>query len=251
MRLCCWVDRTDSPQQFQLGQIRRSGLPRLEHQGAVEDLSIPEDSGLVEAVHIVCFDDNILGSEFNFYGPRVSRLSRYLHAKSRGLCPEISLEPLLRNDAADALGRLRGLRLFHLKIRASYIARMTEADETLGQAFKAARDVGGADELEVVLRPRKYSRGLLDARLLSVVRRLARQPELRTEASKFQLKGVTDDAGSVEFVDMLRAQFVSQKRIVRQSARGRALRSDSAYEAIREAYDELKEELLEATAVVP
>ena len=57
--LCCWVHRTGPPQQFRLGHIRRTGLPLVEERGRLADLQIPDDSGLVEVIHIVVFEDNI------------------------------------------------------------------------------------------------------------------------------------------------------------------------------------------------
>ena len=59
-------------------QIRRTGLPQLEQAGTVSDLKIADNAGLVEAVHVVFFPDNIVGADFNFYGPRLSRLGYYL-----------------------------------------------------------------------------------------------------------------------------------------------------------------------------
>jgi hypothetical protein len=94
--LCCWVDRPNPRQRFRLGQIRRSGLPQVEQGGALTDLPIPANSGLVEAIHVVSFANNIVGSDFNFYGPRMSRLSVYLHEKAARRCPDVTFEPRRR-----------------------------------------------------------------------------------------------------------------------------------------------------------
>ena len=250
-RLCCWVDRADPEQRFRLGQIRRSDLPLVENQGNLQDLAIPQDSGLAEAIHVVLFQDNIVGSDFNFYGPRLSRLSHYLSAKASPWCPDVTFEPLLRQDVEDQLDRLQDIRLFHLKIRASYATIVAEADSDLGAAFGAAARAGSAQQLEIVLRPEKYSRDSLSRRMLDTVRRLIRRPDLRTEASKFQIKGVRSDTNAVEIVDVLRDQLITSKAIMRQSERGRALNKWAAYGAIEEAFDELKGDLISAAGVEP
>ena len=249
-RLCCWVDQLETRQYFRLGQIRRSGLPLVEQEGNLSDLAIPEDSGLVEAIHVVVFGNNIIGADFNFYGPRVSRLRRYLRDKGNRNCPEVTFDQLVRQDVAADLERLREIHLFHLKIRASYAATISEADADLGAAFDAAERVSQAEELELVLRPRKYSRNPLAARLLHAARYLVHRPDLRDETSKFEVKGVRRDTGAVELVDLLRDQLVAREAIVRQSERGRALRSESAYRAIERAYGELEDELVLAASVV-
>lgn len=251
MRLCCWVDRPNPRQRFRLGQIRRSGLPQVEQSGNLSDLQIPANSGLVEAIHVVAFANNIVGSDFNFYGPRMSRLSLYLHEKAAGRCPEVTFEPLLRQDVAAELDRLREIRMFHLKIRASYATTVAQAQQDLGAAFEAAARAGNAEELEIVLKPRKYSRNALADRMLRAARTLARRGDLRTEASKFAVKGVRADTGEIEVVDILRDQLIARKEILRQSERGRALDSGSAYEAIERAFGELEEELNVAAGIAP
>ena len=250
IRLCCWVDRINRQPRLRLVQIRQSGLPQLEQQGQLTDLAIPANSGLAEAIHIVVFGNNIVGSDFNFHGPRMSRLSWYLRERGNGHCGDVTFEPLLRQDVAAELDRLREIRLFHLKIRASYAATVAQADQNLGEAFSAAQRAGDADELEIVLRPRKYSRNPLSDRILQAARALVRREDLRLEASKFTVKGVRDDTGALELVDVLRDQLVAREVVMRQSERGRALESGSAFDAIERAHGELEDELMLAAAVV-
>ena len=250
VRLCCWVDNANPKQRFRLGQIRRSGLPRVERQGSLSDLVIPDNSGLVETIHIVVFGNKIVGTDFNFYGPRISRLSRYFREKGNGLCQEVTFESLLRQDVAAELDQLREIRLFHLKIRAAYAATVAEADRDLGAAFDAAARAGNAEELEIVLRPQKYSRNPLADRMLRVAQNLARRSDLRTEASKFQVRGVNSDTGAIDPIDILHDQLITTEEIMLQTERGRALQNASAYEAIERAFGRLEGELVMAAGVV-
>jgi len=48
------------------------------------DLNVQTFEGLVEPVHVVFFRGGLVGVEFNFYGPRPSRLGYYLQ-KMAGL----------------------------------------------------------------------------------------------------------------------------------------------------------------------
>ena len=53
---------------------------------------------------MVFFSDGLLGAEFNFYGPRPSRLGYYLN-KVAGLKEFPVFDPLLRSDVAAQLER--------------------------------------------------------------------------------------------------------------------------------------------------
>ena len=248
--LCCWVRRTDPPQQFRFGHIRHTGLPLVENRGRLADLRIPEDSGLVEVTHLVVFEGNIVGADFNFYGPRVGRLGGYLGAKSGGRCDPVSFEPLVRRDVEDALQRLGALRLFHLKIRSSYASDMAAVDDSLAAAFEAAAQAGGAEEVELILTPKRYSRrGHLSDRFRRTILRLAGDPDLREAASIFKVRGPRVDTGEMSEVDILRDHLVAEEQIMRHTKRGRSLDERSAYGAIMKAYDGLRRELSAAATV--
>ena len=240
---CCWVDRGRPPHRLRMANVRRSGLPQVERGGRLSRLNIPAESGLVEQVHVVCFPDGIIGSEFNFYGPRLSRLGRYLTVKAGALCPEIRFEPLLREDVVQQLMRLGDIRLLQLRIRAGYAAVVAQADRDLGAAFQAARRAGEADEVEVILKPRAYSRGRLSERILTAVRTLARRTDVRESVERFVVKGLDRETQQVEMIDVLSDYLISRKQIILEDPRTRALNSGSAYAAVEEAYEELRDEL--------
>ena len=246
---CCWVDVVSSRGRLRFGNVRRSGLPQVERAGEIGALGIPASAGLLEQVHVLFFPHNIVGSEFNFYGPRISRLSRYMAAKANGTCPPVTFEPLLRQDVMGQIDRLVDIRLLQLKIHASYADVVAEADQDLGSAFEAAARAGQAEELEIILRPRAHSRQALTNRLLETVKRLARGQELRQESSRFSIKGLDAETERVETVDILKDQLISKKRIILENERTRALDSESAYAAIDEAYNELRDKLLVAAGV--
>jgi hypothetical protein len=247
--LCCWVDQIQPNQRFRFARIRRAGLPLLEQGGKLTDLIIPVNTGLAETVHVVIFPNNIVGSDFNFYGPRIGKLGAYLHEKANTYCSEIVFEPLLRQNVVDTLSKLMDIRLLNLKIHASYASVVSQADSDLGAAFDAAQRAGDAEELEIILRPKRYSHESLAFKLLTAVKNLAHDSELKREAQKFIVKGVSSVTEKVEEVDLLSDHLVSQVQIIRQSDRGRALNSESAYSEIQKAYEALEQELLMAAGV--
>lgn len=250
--VCVWPGGGRALQTLRFCQIRRTGLPQLEQAGTVSDLNIAADAGLLEPVHVAFFPDNIVGADFNFYGPRLSRLGYYLRVKSGNAVPLASFYPLLRHDVAEQLDHLTELRLFDLKVKASYVEIVRQADASLGDAFAANARVldGEVEELELVLKPSKDARHGALQRLIAPLKALVRGRELRENARRFQVRGKHDETGKVEVIDLLRDQLIARKQILRLGERSRAVNSTSAFEAIRAAHDELGDDLRRAASLV-
>jgi hypothetical protein len=247
--LCCWIDSTNEHPQLRLGGIRRNGLPQVERAGRLSDLNIPADSGLVEAIHIVSFEDNIFAADYNFYGPRMSQLSHYLAVRAAEQSPAVTFEALIHPDVEEQLNQLEDVRLFQLKIRAPFAAHVSRASANLGSAFEAAARVGNAEELEIILRPAKRSHNTLSRQLINAARSLLSLSDITTEASKFKIAGHRSDIGRTDTIDLLNEQLIAKADVVRQSRRGRAVDSKSVYEAIHRAYTELRPRLEQAAGI--
>ena len=126
------------PCKITLGSIRRSDFPLVENQGELSPLEIPDKAGLVEQTHIVFLEDDIVGCDINFYGPRISRLSFYLAEQAVGHAPEIlNFNPILRRDVYQQLKKFRALKSLNLKIRASYAETIANINDSLGAALMA------------------------------------------------------------------------------------------------------------------
>jgi hypothetical protein len=253
---CCWVDRLDQPSRVRIANVRRSGLPQVEETGDLQPLRIRAGQGIAEQVHMVLFDDQvegvqvmIAGAVFNFYGPRLPRLGYYLTQRARGLAPRVTFRPLLRRDAAEALERLTDIRLFRLRITPSFVQSIEAVSDSLGTSFTAAREVGQAEDIEIVLRPPRRSRRPLGEGLLGLARSLVRRDDLNEGVIDFEVKGLNGETGRVDLVDILNDKLVGRKQILRQDGRGRALNDASAYSAVEEAYGELHDELIRAASV--
>jgi hypothetical protein len=159
--------------------------------------------------------------------------------------------PLLRNDVAEQLDHLTEIRLFDLKVKASYVETIRKADASLGDAFAANARVldGNVDELEVVWKPSKDGRHSALTRLIDPLKALARGRELRENARRFEVKGYHDETGKVEIIDLLHDQLISRKEILRVGERSRAINADSAFEAITAAHNELGDDLRRAASL--
>lgn len=249
--ICVWPGANGALQSLLFCQIRRNGLPQLEQAGMVSDLNIAADAGLLESVHVMFFADNIVGADFNFYGPRLSRLGYYLRVKSGNVVPLATFHPLLRNDVAEQLDHLTELRLFDLKVKASYVDTIRQADVSLGDAFSANARVleGDAEEIQLVLKSSKDNRKSALQRLLAPLKALARGRDLRDNVARFQIKGKHGDTNHVEIIDLLRDQLIARKQVMRLGERSRAVDTESAFKAIQAAHTDLENELHQAASL--
>ena len=218
----------------------------MDEHGRLRALPIPRTAGLAEQIHVSFYAYNIVGSEFNFYGPRLSRLGEYFSAKAEGVGPEVQFQPLHRLDVLKQLQRLTDVRMFNLKVRTSYLDTALQADESVGEMLRAARLAGEHYEVEVILRARPRSQEGLGGRFRALVARLARSATLRSEASRFVIQGFDPQLDRVEEIDILGDQFIVTKRIVLLNERTRALDPEAAFAAVDEAHRELREQRVEA-----
>jgi len=247
--LCGWVDKASEPARVRLAVIRREGLPWVERRGVLEALQIPAAAGLVEQIHVRFFDHNIVGCDFNFYGPRLPTLGRYLRAKGGPSVQKVDFEPLVRQDVAALMEQYNALRVFTLRVRRADLDLLEKLDASLAAAFRAQEKLSKADELEIVLRPKAYSRGNLGKNMLARAKRLAKHKDIDGLATRFKVEMIPGDGGASQEINILDDHLISEQPILRQPGRGRALDADSAYQAIDQAYEELKEELLRAASI--
>lgn len=249
---CCWVEADMPLRRMKVGTVRRGDLPQMEQAGTVSPLPIPPGSGLVEQIHVVFFPEDpeiIIGAEFNHYGPRISRLKHYLDEKAKGVCPSLAFQSLLRGDVRDQLARLKDIRLFDLRVQAPFVETLRRADESMWRGLDAWFQAGGAEEVEVLLRKPRSGPKWLSQDLVSSALRIMGLPGAREGVSRFVIKGRDEATGQVEEVDVLSDKLISVKKIVRQGSQSRALDSASAYQAIEEAFSELRPELIQALGV--
>lgn len=237
--LCCWPDHGQAPQCGRLARIRHDDFPQVEELGQLSPVPIPGNAGLAEQTHFVFFPNNVVGVEFNFFGPRPSRLASYFNEKTPAEMSFV-LEPLLRGDAAQQLGSLTDVRLLSIRAHVTGAAAIKELDEDIGSALDALARVKGTETIDLVLRPRSR-RQHLGKGLLAFVRKVLSSEDVRSYLVQLSLRGMSDLSGKIEDVDVLSDLMVSKKQVLRQDRHTRAVQAKSTYSAIREAYSEFED----------
>jgi hypothetical protein len=251
--ICCWIDDLLPPQRARFYKINRTLFPQVEYRGSLTPLSIPKEHGLAECAHVVFFPENIVGIEYNYRGPRASNISAYLYDKSRAECPQIPLfEQLLQRDAIKKLEHIGGIRKFRLRVHESFSNSIEQANESLGQAFKSAKELGQAKELELTLSTGKWSnkKETLGSNILDTVKKLLSLDNAYTDMISGEIRGRNEISGQLETIDLLSDKLVAEKRIPRMENNDNdTLIDDFVYNAISEAYTELEAQLHEAVGV--
>lgn len=249
--LGCWTHSTTMPCKIALGSIRRADLPQIETQGELSPLELPDKSGLVEQTHIVFLGDNIVGCDYNFYGPRIARLPFYLSGKALKVAPEyIFFHPILKRNVYQQFLKFSYLTVLQLRIRASYADNVSQVDYNLGEALKSAYKAGDTDDVELILRASESSHGWLAERLLSALKMLSKRPEIRDEANKFIVNGYNAEKQSLVELNLLSDKLIISRDILKLEPRSRALHPKAAFDAIISAYEEVKDEIRESPSLV-
>jgi len=240
---CGWLDRDRPHARLRVADIRRQNLPQRELDGALGPLMIGDRAGLAEQIHVAFFDHNIVGSEFNFYGPRMGRVARYLRDKVGPT--EISFEFLIRGDVISQLNQLKDIRLFQLRISPSNVNEIGRLDDSVADMFRSALALGETGRVEVILRPAPYSREPLSGRIREALFALAGKRETLDAADVFKTAGLSED-GRIRHIDLLKDELVVEREVRRLNDGSRALDADSVYRAIDSAYEDLRAELEDA-----
>lgn len=245
---CIWpVAGKTLATRFTIGTVRRIGLPSLERMGKIKPMRARKGVGVLEQTHVVFFQSGIVGAEFNFFGPRLSRLSQYIHEKLPRW-PRVKFDPLLNHDAVTKLNELGSVRLVRLRMRRSDLALASQANKSLHDSLEATADKLGASVVEIMFQaePLKRDSSLKQA-VKTLLKNIVGRPTLLSQADLLRARGTNSETDKVEWFDFLKDKFVYSRQV--SSLGGRAVNSNSMYQAIERAYDEHKHELADAAGV--
>lgn len=248
--LCCWVEKAARLGRARLAVVRRDGLPSVEQAGVEKDLQLSETEGLVEQIHVRLFEHNIVGCDFNFYGPRLPGLGRYLLARGGPEAQTVAFEPLVRGDVAKMLEKFAGVRMLTLRVRRSELPELEKIDKSLSKVMRAQANLGAADVVELTLRVKPYARGAtLGPGLFGRVKKLAKRKEIADLVDRFVVDAVPGEGGPSRELNILDDHLIGEEEISKQGGRGRRLDHASTYAAIGHSFETLKDELVKAASV--
>jgi len=232
--VCMWCDLKRPQIRLKLGTRRTTGLPDVETQGKLSPLSIAPDSGLSELTHMIIFPDNVVGAEFNFFGPRAQRLTHYLDMKTKNTIPT-RLQILLQRDIEERITHFRNISIVRLRFRRSDLDLIAEMDKGgLSKSFGEILKESQAPLIEIVLRNNKYSKVPLRPSTFETIKTLAVNKRSKEVFDKFEVKGFNEETHRPEDLDILGDMLISRRQVIKQGPKQRNINDDSMYGAINE-----------------
>lgn len=134
---------------------RKGALPYVENEGAIRPLAdyLPSlQAGLAEVTHMVIFPEyKVVGSEYNYFGPRPSAITYYLTSKVPDIAT-IRMDPLINKDTLQKLRDDPELSLLSLSVRPnSRLISELIKDENLLRSTDQTLNI---DSVDIVLRRR-------------------------------------------------------------------------------------------------
>jgi hypothetical protein len=229
---------------FSIGTVRNAGLPQVENlrDGSIVPLELTDDVGLVEQTHAVFFENDIVGVEFNFYGPRVQSLEKFLRDKCPTV-PRFRADLLLSGDVYEEAQHLRNLRLMTFRIARSHVGLLSQMDESLMDFANGMMAATEADSVLLELKVDTPGEHLGRRALDFVLGLLGHEQQLKEGFSTFKIKGEDDRTSRVAEIDLLKDRLVSVQHVASVGARHRAVDSSEMFAAIISAHDELLEQI--------
>lgn len=240
---CCWVEEETPYLKVRFGKIRHSNFPQIETEGKITDIDIDDKSGILEVIHIVFFKDNIIGTNYNHYGPRLKRLEDYFREKLSDEVCFPSFEPILRKDLSEKLNKLRSLDLFTIRINKTYAHRLNDLNSTEKDTFiKDFANLAVSTPGQLTISCNKIDKdSLLKDALKKLFSAFSRDSEI---FKKFEISGEFDN--EKDKFDFVKELFILKKMVKLQDTSGRKSRildPEDTYRAIIKAYEESKKDI--------
>jgi hypothetical protein len=248
---CYWDDGTHItraevydkklPASIRFYKVRRDELPGLDDgQGDHSDLELEEDEGLAEAIHLRLFPNGIVAAEAFGYGPRATRWGLYLRNKLDMAC---TMETVVRGDVVEEALRLSDIRLFRIKIDPSESAEITAATDSLEGVMSTASDLRAGVWAELTLRSERGD-GTFTNRVKEVLANVFQQNNNAASAfERLEVEGKPGPDTPVASLDLLSERLSRTVEIPYRTERTRELDANAAFHQIKQAYDDVKEQL--------
>lgn len=232
------VDNTRPQIRGRIGIRRVDTWPTQERAGSEQPITAPPDTALLESTHFVFFPSNIMGIEFNFFGPRATTLTTYLPAKSGGIINEMELQMIVNEDARQIIQRVGDVSLARLVVRRDAGEQLQHIDRSLSDALNGLTHFSSnAETYEIIIRKARRDGGL---RMIGGKIQLANwimNEDNKAVTDKLLLRGKNTQSGKIDNFDLLGDGFIFEVKVDRVDSKHSTVVSDSMYRKIIETYN--------------
>lgn len=227
-----------------IGMRRTEAWPTQEQAGDESPIDAPEGTALLESTHFVLFENNIIGMEFNFHGPRPTALKTYVPEKAPDRVDAMEMSLILNNDARAIISKIGEIRMARIAVSGNSAAQLSQLNPHLPNALEALEHYSPeADEYELVLKKRGRNGVLSSLSDLANFASWIEREENRQITRKLVLRGRSDETGNLEDFDLLGDSLVFEVEASRVDTEHNVVNSDSMYGKIVDVYNSNRDEL--------
>jgi hypothetical protein len=219
INLVTFIDAPKLPICGIIGNSRKIALPTVETTGQRGGLSLPSrKSGLFEGSHFIIYENRygtiIIAHEFNFFAPRISRLSQYIMVKCNSFVDYCLIDPIETQNINAILRNIKFPRYY--EIRAHKSCSFDKFDKSLSGVFKGLADVADADYFNVSFSCRRGRKDPISMRNYDNINSFMKTPDARELLEKFVIKYKDMTDGQDKEAD-LTCLFLSEPAYVKQT----------------------------------
>ena len=226
-------------------QCRDHGLPMLAEDVDLYELEIAAQRHLAEVTHAVFFDGNIVGAEYNHYGPRLSALARYLRIKVPECLPDnrrVRITALQDADTLSVFHNATSVHTLELKMGQTLTGVRNPNQQGIDQLLGIMADGYGAQKIGIEL---QNGEGLqVNAAIALVDWAFERGPNLLTAKVV-----ITDDGGVTRELNLLQSRVGEEREMELLGELARSIDHESAREQIAMAYMSLEDKVVKASTM--
>lgn len=237
-----YVRNTDLPLKAIIGNKRLTGLPSMDLNGDISPLPIPKKAGLYEPMHFMIFPKNVIGFEYNFYGPRINSLSTYIPNKAPDLVDKVELIPLLRTNITELLSKMGEIKMFQLAVHRNMGEHLKIIGDNVFDAFESLKKSDYSEVIEIVLRSERYSRKGIKLPFKERLANFLAKAKDNVDVARIRAENL-DNENKIEPFDLLEQFMISNRKIELIDEDHRSVDSESMFSNISDAYQELRPDI--------
>jgi hypothetical protein len=240
-----FVESSDWPLKARLSNYKKHDWPTAAILDRRFPLSAPKGSSICEATHFVIFKNNVVGMEYNQYAPRQGSLGRFAEFKVPELVENVDFDALLDKELVESLilAQEQGIKLMRLRVLNGSKDVVAALQDQLGMTLNALEKISpNSPDYDIIIRPSRNEN--MDIPFLTKIVPWLKQDKTKDAIIKRKIKNFEiqyESEDSLEPLDLLQPYVMAKKKVIREDDDTRAINSQSMYDAIIEAHEELKE----------
>jgi hypothetical protein len=257
LSLSRYVDIGDEPKNYALwiddpingyptarfALVRNDQHPAIDVNGEVQCLSDSVEGNPLDYIHIVFFDDNVIGYELNQFGPKISKLSYYINKTVSGF----SLAPIthcLKRSVFEQLAQINRPTLVKARIRKESFNADSSRDPITQRLRSFVSELDGYEVQVQIKMSKKSSNESNRATLSEFTSGLLRNTNKKS-VKELRIHGWDQDNTLLK-LNFKEARLRYGSHLRKQGSRDANVLSEDAYRTIVEVYNANTDEILDA-----